>query len=1391
MRLESLLKNKDIVSLYKYALRALGGTPMWLRNQGMEFQFFGRIADLYDLPEEEAVNEIRKAWRFLDDEVSPGENASFYQAAGLVVAPPGQVPGEASFILQPGALEVTIRHLCKGWSAEKGVHVGPGNAEFGSSVFEKQYVEKMPKDWVTRALAGRDLYVLNGHDEWATELIHRFGLSGLRSMSYQEWERALRRMTNHPLTVALTGVVLKVALLHRPGTLGSFFRAFPCCALEGFRRQQDELLPLPLPEETPADQELREVVEDLFGRMEPMTSSDVENLEKMIRAHGHRAWTWMGVMMVNYMYCTGQNGKMLTDTMMHCQVPSKVQVEAVQRLEDASKLWVKDFEDKVTFANWEHLSENLGDMYTGQGVCKSYSLTLEAIIPTTPGKGEAARVDLSSVVSEHLKAYVDDPSRVRIPDEELVNPRISAKVQVDSQEEWNKIVSHLCQAGMLEREVAGETLTYRGTPVRNGAFGVHKKWIAREDGSWLRCLRLIINLIPSNGFQRRLPIQASKAMGYAPLWGQLSLHDGEVLLCCAEDQRHCFHVYRPGYSWRGFFVLNRKASGASFGDGRGEPAYPRVISAPMGWNNVVDFIQDGFENLGKRAGLTPSHIIKMNEPSPLAPLVTPRTFHSFYVDNYDELHVVWETDVGIYEGKPSDSQVRLRREMERIGVERDPQKAAENSKSWTSLGAEVDGIAGRVGSSLKFRRALLGANLQSSSEAGLRRHSLDFQSVVSKNMHSVQYNRSFACLFDEIYLSMGQSQNGEVSQGARDELLLLSCSLPFHWISQRSGVCGQVFATDASPDGGGACISTGLTRSGFGRVHSLVHEAEGMENGASDPLVVVEMFAGMGGLHQALELLGLTPMGVIGVDISPESARVMRHHCRHIMWYKNIEDITKEEVKRWRAMHPKALRVLISGGWPCVNHSVLNPWRQGANASTSMLLDSMLQIRDWLKIVSAELGLPSWEVCELYENVVMDKSDLESQSAKIGCKPTFVEAADVGWVRRPRLYWQLNLPLIKAVDAKVVGQQQMRGQDYALPVVQLQTEKLPLETFLKAGCRKMAEPSQPFATLTRPKARQHPPEQPAGLEQCTAKAIRRWKGDAHRVQPYQYEDRNLVLDPSSGPRRPTAEEQLRLMGFTSSHLTIKKKLTNDEKQQLIGNSFHAIVVARLLCRLVCTQDEVQGQNLTAILWETWTQLEEKAALEEKPWQQRFGLKAAGVSGVVGLRKLLLPQADLPLRAFVDPGNRLTDEEFLAYLLTRVATHRNGELRVDLGQPYSSGTICRQSVDPGSWTWKVLLSYKWKEKSCHINVLESIAILDLTRKLAKDQRYHGKRLILLVDNQVALNVLCKGRSGAKALQMPLRRIMAVLVSMGSSFCLGWVKSKWNPADGPSRWAHKQP
>lgn len=270
-----------------------------------------------------------------------------------------------------------------------------------------------------------------------------------------------------------------------------------------------------------------------------------------------------------------------------------------------------------------------------EGLCGRLDVTSESW--KKPGGSEAARIPLSEVVSDSVKEYVDDPSLLRIPDEELIGPRTSALVQVTSQEEWDKIVSHLVDAGMLEREVESETLKYRGEPVRNGAFGVHKSWVLKEDGEWLRTLRLIINMIPGNSFQRRMPVRASEKMGYAPLWGNLYLHEDEIIICAAEDQKRCFHIYRPGYAWQAFFSLSRMASGQAFKDGKVEKGYPRVKSAPMGWNNVVDFIQDGFENMAKMAGLAPNQVIRMGEPSPLEPLATPRSFFSFYVDNFDIL----------------------------------------------------------------------------------------------------------------------------------------------------------------------------------------------------------------------------------------------------------------------------------------------------------------------------------------------------------------------------------------------------------------------------------------------------------------------------------------------------------------------------------------------------------------------------------------------------------------------------------------------------------------------------------------------------------------------------------------------------------------------------------
>ena len=102
-----------------------------------------------------------------------------------------------------------------------------------------------------------------------------------------------------------------------------------------------------------------------------------------------------------------------------------------------------------------------------------------------------------------------------------------------------------------------------------------------------------------------------------------------------------------------------------------------------------------------------------------------------------------------------------------------------------------------------------------------------------------------------------------------------------------------------------------------------------------------------------------------------------------------------------------------------MNHWQLNSQREGAEAASSQLLDPMLNVAKWLRKCSKPLRLPEWEVIELYENVLVDDADLRAQSSKIGFKPFLVEAADIHWCRRPRLYWLRGLPLLPGKDLEV------------------------------------------------------------------------------------------------------------------------------------------------------------------------------------------------------------------------------------------------------------------------------------------------------------------------------------------------------------------------------------
>ena len=137
-------------------------------------------------------------------------------------------------------------------------------------------------------------------------------------------------------------------------------------------------------------------------------------------------------------------------------------------------------------------------------------------------------------------------------------------------------------------------------------------------------------------------------------------------------------------------------------------------------------------------------------------------------------------------------------------------------------------------------------------------------------------------------------------------------------------------------------------------------------------------------------------------------------------------------------------------------------------------------------------------------------------------------------------------------------------------------------------------------------------------------------------------------------------------------------------------------------------------------------------------------------------------------------------------LLRRADQRGTDVRVDLQVPFRAKAWPRSSISPLRWEWETVLSFPWSKFGAHINELELQALFSLVKWLSRSAFNIGLRFAILVDSLVVLGIIAKGRSSSLRLNRILRRINAHLLASGFFPFLGYVASKDNPADRPSRW-----
>lgn len=906
----------------------------------------------------------------------------------------------------------------------------------------------------------------------------------------------------------------------------------------------------------------------------------------------------------------------------------------------------------------------------------------------------------------------------------------------------------------------------------NGAFGVVKpnQWVG-EPALNKPVLRLIMDFRAANAVHRMLPGAVGSLVG-ASKWQGFCLRDGEVLLSSGDDLVAAFYLFRLPRCWSRYFAfrkpLRRQALGLP-----GDPNDEVFIASqvlPMGWAAAVTIMQHMHRNMALNQQVLPlDREIHREKPLPEKLTAAQSTYWNLYVDDLTLMEIVseeWlkEPDQGL--GSVPKLQQAMELAYDSLGVPFSKDKASSRELQCEKLGAYIDGKGGRLG--VTTSRALdfitLGLYMLSCEKVPTKW----VQILMGKYVHIVQFRRPLFSLVDITWKRINGFQGGgPLLPGEVDEWFTLFFTLPLAYTNLRAKLLSKVTCSDASPTGGGLCISTGL--SPLGQLGCFIRNLEPEADDVN--FISIEWFAGIGGMSRALERLGLRTFQCAVCECDENCLSILRGYLPGVEVWKDVKEVGEDQIRAFFNRYPDAKGVIQSGGSPCQGLSQLSSGRRHFEDERSGLFFELDRVS---KLVEKEARERKMWHLGMVENVVCDPEDQKVFRDCTGWQQWLLCSGSCSWVRGPRFFWVSETPdfsdcgLVEPADG--------------YRVCHLISHKESPESWVAPGWRWMSQ-DEPCSlpTFTRSIPRRRPPAQPAGLAHTDAEARQRWVEDLHRYPPYTYK-KEFCMEKCGFLRVACAGEREILMGFPPGHTRLRKKsLSEDERCSMLGNSFHTTVVAGLL--RACLLDKIP--QLREMRFDT---LVYDFEMEVRKCQKELYVGHGKVSILEDDEKWLdrLEQQSEAVRYPL--AGRVPGEIALVMRLIEQISFRGTDVHVDTMSFFRPDRLPRTSVDARQWKWKVVKGWKWHFQE-HINILEMEALFHSVRFRAKSLRLFHSRFVHLVDSQVVLGVAAKGRTSSKKLRKSLHRYNLLLLVLHTWPLLGWVLSHLNPSDAPSRWYEK--
>ncbi|CAK0849798.1 unnamed protein product [Prorocentrum cordatum] len=1067
--------------------------------------------------------------------------------------------------------------------------------------------------------------------------------------------------------------------------------------------------------------------------------------------------------------------------------------------------------------DWSEKLKDRAIAYDGSEVSTPSKIALEQIEGGLPPVGVAAPIEAADLATGFVRAALLDPSLVLLPPAQRRPAPTSTRVWATAQE-WGQVVSALFARGMVGPIDEDEIATRDGVPLINGAFGVakvHDAPVRCGDGEERPVLRLIVNLIPANACQRTIAGDTP----VMPTMGQLNglvPAPGEQLLWSGAGRKAFFYVFRAPSAWWPYMALGPPVPwlvvGGS-GDGLTRIAL-RVIG--MGWMSAVGVTTHLHRNmLGRSArvprGLPPAAEVVRTRRLPAEAQADGIAMWCIYIDNLEIAEIVSREEAVKLKGTIPELLSRASACYEQAKFPGSPGKDVHRAQQVSTLGDLVDGAAG-------VRRPPLGCVAELTSLTlwflAKKRPSRRLAQILLGRWVRVQcYRRPLAAAFVNAWkwLAPGRS-GGLVTVGVAEDLLMAAALAPLSVADMRLTVDHLVTASDASEAAGAIVYSQGL--SGMGRALGA-RGPRALNPACEEGVALISVFSGIDGARRAFEILGLVPAAHLSFEVDAEAVRVARPACPSTVHLGDVTAADPANLARLLRGHGRITKVIVIGGFPCQGFAVLNVAREGSADPRSQLVGHM-----WRLIEGMRFELPEATVDFLGENVAsMAEDEVLALNKMFGRVPVSLDAADLGWVRRPRLYW-LSWDLLPSFE-------------------------------MSAEMKAAADGARPRACRVR-LVTELPPE------------VARWTAAGYAAPPYQFRDCFCLhwADGRKGP--PRAVEREVLMGFRRGHAVPCMGSSAAEsdperfealRRSLVGNSFRCEVVAWLLSHwavhraLLVAVPSLRSLHESSRSWSTGRKLwagdaetlrcgreavcEENLHLLEEAGRvpaasdgqlaravyvgrgsRRWGLapsrwgnpcpvvpgRPAGdavalFAGWLRSQPKLLDQLGelegARLQCHCPSGQACHADVLLAELeqrgkgCTRPFLEHRRVVASLVMTCHHSGTdlrVPRREIDAGIWKWKVARQLAWQDQTKHINVLECEAALMALRWRARSVLRQMCVFLHLLDSMVNIGDLAKRRSSSQQLNKVVRAFSILELALGSRAVFAFASSAKNPADG---------